>query len=301
MAHHSMGKYDNDMHWGKSHTFTDFVDTQLEDLQTRFGMKMWFLTRQRDDDWLLLNIRGDGYDLERGTVLHGPDNPGQARILEHGPLIYPTLDDPSLAPVVHASVVRACVGLALRDHSGHPFGNLCALDPHPQPHLNQPEVRAALRRQCHLLEIALVWNLAGLDQQRIAEFFEESNRDPETELLDATGWARVLDRERQRCADYGLNAVILRLYGASLNADQRTMVADSIAALIRQQDMAAYLGDNQFAVLLTENTLRHAIQVRQRLLDALNAKGVLMRCDPETLRLTNGLMQPQILSGGAVH
>lgn len=302
MAHHSIGKHDNDMHRGKRHSFTNFVDTQLEDLQARFGMALWFLARQRDEGWLLLNSHGEGYELQRGALLHHQDSLQQSRILEHGPLICSDVNTtPHDTPVMQQPNVRACLGLPLRDHGGHPFGTLCALDPRPQSHLNQPDVHAALRRQCHLLETALVWNLAGLDQQRISEFFEEESRDPDTELLDATGWTRILDRERRRCADYGLNAVILRLYGARLNADQRTMVADSIAALIRQQDMAAYLGDDQFAVLLTENTIRRALQVRQRLLDALNAKGVLMRCDPETLQTTRGLMQPRILSGGAVH
>ncbi|QJX03126.1 hypothetical protein HML84_20785 [Alcanivorax sp. IO_7] len=65
--------------------------------------------------------------------------------------------------------------------------------------------------------------------------------------------------------------------------------------------MAAYLGHDQFAVLLTENTPCRAEQVRERLLDALNAKGLLMRCEYEPLRTTPGLVQPEVLLNGAVH
>ena len=62
------------MPWGKRHSFTEFVDTKLLDLQSRFGMAMWFLTRRRGEDWLLLNVCGEGYDLSRGDMLAWHDS-----------------------------------------------------------------------------------------------------------------------------------------------------------------------------------------------------------------------------------
>ena len=292
------------MHRGKSHSFKDFVETQLRDLQSRFGMAMWFLARYRDDDWLLLNSFGEGYDLERGDLLRWRDTLCYQRVRERGPLICTDVSrEPAYrdAPVAAQLGIGAYLGLPLTDHRGRLFGTLCALDPKPRPELDQDGAREALLRQAHLLETALVWNLAGLDQQRIAEFFEEESRDPDTDLLDMTGWGRILDQERERCRDYGLSAVVLRVHGDNLNPDDRAEVADSLAALIRHQDMAAYLGHDQFAVLLTENTPCRAEQVRERLLDALNAKGLLMRCEYEPLRTTPGLVQPEVLLNGAVH
>ncbi|TMW14518.1 GAF domain-containing protein [Alloalcanivorax gelatiniphagus] len=292
------------MDWGKSHSFAEFVDTQLLDLQSRFGMAMWFLTRQRGENWLLLNVRGQGYDLERGDVLLWRDSICHRRVRDQGPLICPDVGAEPLyrdAPITRQLPIGAYLGMPLRDQDGQLFGTLCALDPAPQPQLDQSPVREALRRQCHLLETALMWNLAGLDQQRITAFFEEQSRDPDTDLLDQVGWMRILDQERQRCQDYGLDAAVLRLHGAALTPEQRGLVADSIAALIRHQDMAAYLGHDQFAVLLTDNHNGHAEQTRQRLLDALNAKGVLMRCDAEPLSLVRGQMQPEVLLDGAMH
>ena len=292
------------MNWGKSHSFSEFVDIQLLDLQSRFGMAMWFLTRQRGEEWLLLNACGQGYDLGRGDMLRWRDSICHRRVSEQGPLICPDVDDEPLyndAPITRRLSIRAYIGLPLRDQNDRLFGTLCAMDPAPQPLLDQSDIREALRRQSHLLETALIWNLAGLDQRRIAEFLEEESRDPDTDLLDRIGWGRILDQERRRCEVYGLEAVVLRLHGAMLCAEQRQMVADSIAALIRHQDMAASLGHDQFAVLLTESNLAYAEEVRQRMLDALNAKGVLMRCDAESLSLMRGLMQPQMLFDGAMH
>ena len=292
------------MHRGKSHSFKDFVDTQLRDLKARFGMSMWLLTRYREEDWLLLNSLGEGFDLERGDLLRWRDTICCRRVHKDGPLICPDVAREPLyqeAPVTARLGIGAYLGLPLVDHTGRLFGTLCALSPQPQPDLDHPGNRDALLRQAHLMETALVWNLAGLDQQRIAEFFEEESRDPDTDLLDITGWTRILDQERARCRDYGLSAVVLRVHGDNLNPDDRAEVADSLAALIRHQDMAAYLGHDQFSVLLTGNTPCRAEQARERLLDALNAKGLLMRCEYEPLRLTPGLVQPEVLLEGAVH
>ena len=295
----------NYMLWGKTHSFTEFVDTQLLDLQSRFGMAMWFLTRRRGEDWLLLNVCGTGYDLSQGDMLAWRDSICHRRVNDLGPLICPDVTREEAyrnAPITDQLPISAYVGLPLRDHSGSLFGTLCALNPEPRPDLDHDRVQTALQRQTRLLETALVWNLAGLDQQRVAEFFEEDSKDPETGLLDDTGWLRILDGERQRCRAYGLSATVLKVYGATLNDDNRQMVADSIAALIRHQDMAAYLGADQFAVLLPENTPACATPVRDRLLDALNAKGILMRCESESLAECEGVMQPQMIAdGGAVH
>ncbi|MTI52005.1 MAG: GAF domain-containing protein [Alcanivorax sp.] len=293
------------MHWGKTHSFTEFVDTKLLDLRSRFGMAMWFLTRRRGEDWLLLNVCGEGYDLNRGDTLAWGDTICHRRVTDPGP---PACSDVTReeayrdAPITDQLSIRAYVGMPLRDHTGALFGTLCALDPEPRPDLDHENVQAALKRQARLLESALVWNLAGLDQQRVTEFFEEESRDPETGLLDDAGWLRILDGERRRCQAYGLGAMVLKVHGSRLDDEKRQLVADSLAALIRHQDMAAYLGSDRFAILLPENTTHCAAQIRDRLLDALNAKGILMRCEAEPLRLSEGLMQPPLSTAdGAVH
>ena len=208
------------MPWGKRHSFTEFVDTKLLDLQSRFGMAMWFLTRRRGEDWLLLNVCGEGYDLSRGDMLAWHDSICHRRVNELGP---PACSDVTRqqayrdAPITDQLSIRAYVGMPLRDHTGALFGTLCALDPEPRPDLDHENVQAALKRQARLLESALVWNLAGLDQQRVTEFFEEESRDPETGLLDEAGWLRILDGERRRGQAYGLSSMVLKVHGTRLD------------------------------------------------------------------------------------
>lgn len=289
---------------GKRHSFNEFVDTQLHDLRERFGMAMWFLIRRREEQWLTLRVSGGGYDLESGDLLAWRDSLNQRHANAEGPLICPDFSAaygaPAL-PVAGPTRIGAYLGLPLLNQRGSLFGILGALDPNPQPDLGGEAMRAALLRQAHLLETALVWNLAGLDQQRITDFFDEESRDPETSLLDAGGWIRILDRERERCRDYGLGAMVLRVQGGDSDGAARERLVDSLAALIREQDMAAHLGDGQFAILLTESTPHNAARARDRILDALNAKGLRVECDLEPLNLKTGAPQPALQLHGAVH
>lgn len=292
------------MSWGSSHSFNRFVETQLTDLRERFGMAMWFLVRRRGDDWLALRAVGDGYDLEDGAMLAWQDSLCYRRVQHEGPLICPDLSqEPAYrrAPITGRLEIGAYLGLPLVDQRGELFGTLCALDPDPQPQLLQAGVQSALRRQCHLLETALIWNLAGLDQQRIKDFFEEESRDADTGLLDAAGWLRILDRERQRCRDYGLRAAILSLHGDTIEPSRREQLADSLAAMIRERDMAAHLGGGHFTLLLTESPLSRAGKIRERVLDALNAKNLWVDCDVEALTLELGVPQPALLLDGELH
>lgn len=282
---------------GTSSSFNNFVDTQLLDLRERFGMAMWFLIRRRGEEWLTLRTCGEGYDLASDDLLAG-----YRQSAPKEPLICAdTGDDQRHANSTPPLPIGAYLRLPLFDQHGHLFGVLCALDPAAQPHLHEATIQIALNRQSHLLETALVWNLAGLDQQRITDFFEEEGRDPETGLLDASGWIRILDRERERCRDYGLNAMVLRVHGGDHTAARYEPLADSLAALIRQQDMVAHLGEGQFAILLTESTPRTAARTRERILDALHAKGLRVECEPEPLKLEIGVSQPGVLLDGALH
>lgn len=277
------------MSWGTSHSFNCFVQTQLCDLRERFGMAMWFLARRHGDDWLALRAVGEGYDLGQGDAFPWRDSLCHRRVLEQGPLICPDLRQEPVyqhAPITERLKIGAYIGLPLIDQNDELFGTLCALDPNPQPHLLQPGVHSALRRQCRLLEAALVWNLTGLDQQRVTDFFEEEERDPETGLLNTDGWSRVLERERQRCRDYGLSATLLHLQGDTIDHSRREQLADSLAALIRDHDTAAHLGDGQFSVLLTELSVNDTEEVRNRILDALNAKSLWLKCETEALALS---------------
>ena len=58
------------------------------------------------------------------------------------------------------------------------------------------------------------------------------------------------------------------------------MIADSLAALLREQDSIAHLGKNHFGILLADTNEEKAQRVIHRIRDALNAKQLLVRIDP---------------------
>lgn len=271
------------------HSFDSFIDTQIRDLRERFGMAMWCLARKHGDQWLVLRTIGKGYRLSAGDHFAWKDMICSCATGRSAPAICP---DTGLwkacqsAPITRRLNIKAYLSLPLKEQNGRPFGTLCAFDPAPQPQLRESSVHDALQRQRQLLEAALAWNLASLDEQRIREFIEEEGRDPETGLLDGAGWSRTVEREQQRCQSYGQTVHILRLSGDTLDSTRREQLADSLAALIHKRDSAAHLGDGRFTVLLANSDLHHALDIRNRILDALNAKGMLMRCSIEPLATT---------------
>lgn len=277
------------------HSFDSFIDTQIRDLRERFGMAMWCLARKRGDQWLVLRTIGKGYRLSAGDHFDWQD---MICSRETGQPAAAICSDTSQAacqsvPITRRLNIKAYLSLPLKEQSGKPFGTLCAFDPAPQPQLRESGVRDALQRQRQLLEAALTWSLASLDEQRTREFIEEEGRDLETGLLDGAGWGRTIGRERQRCQSYGQTAHILRLSGDALHNAQREQLADSLAALIYKRDSAAHLGDGQFTVLLANSDLHRALDARNRILDALNAKGLLMRCSIEPLTAASCAPCPQ--------
>jgi hypothetical protein len=291
------------MLWGKTHSFHRFVDTQLRDLRERYGLSLWMLIRKTGDDWRLLRSNGSGYALTIGEHFRWPDTRGRTGSPAHtdaGVLLDAEAHSPPY-PVNRPMKVGACLRLPLYGDGDRLLAVLCALDPEPQPHLAE-HLLPSLKRQAFLLETALSWNLSLLNQQRVSDFLEDDGRDPDTGILDVTGWSRILEKERQRCRDYGLGATILRLHGTGLErCDRRQRLADSLAALVREQDMVAYLGHGQFAILLAETSIMQSLRMRARILDALAAKDLPVVCEPESLLLNSSVLQPEVLLHSAVH
>ena len=61
------------------------------------------------------------------------------------------------------------------------------------------------------------------------------------------------------------------------------IIADSLAALLREQDSVAHLGDNHFGILLADADTSKAEKVIHRVRDALNAKQLLVQIEQQTL------------------
>ena len=95
------------------------------------------------------------------------------------------------------------------------------------------------------------------------------------------GWDDICRQEASNCRDFGLQASLLYLQ-APEDGDSLT-IADSLAALLREQDSIAHLGSNRFGILLADTDEEKSRRVADRIRDAMNAKQLLVRIDQETL------------------
>lgn len=264
----------------------ELLDAHLAELQKRFGMALWMITRLRTDELVVLRARDNYYGLSQGNRLQWQKS-YCARMMELGaPRIASNAQlNPSYshAPINSHVTIGAYIGLPLVDRDNQLFGTLCALDPEPQnPALEQ--ALPALQHEARLISFLLANALQDAQQQRISIFVEHPDRCDDTGLPGPQAWADIKDQEQQHCRDFGGESSVLSLQ-APEDSD-RLVIADSLAALLREQDSVAHLGNNHFRILLADANSDKAEKVIHRVRDALNAKQLLVRIEQQTLTST---------------
>ncbi|WP_323774587.1 GAF domain-containing protein [Alcanivorax sp.] len=261
----------------------ELLDAHLAQLQNRFGMALWMITRLRTDELVVLRSRDNYYGLDQGNRLQWEQS-YCAKMMELGaPRIAANAQlnpDYSHAPINSDLTIGAYIGLPLVDRDNQLFGTLCALDPEPQnPALEQ--ALPALQHEARLISFLLANALRDAQQQRISIFVEHPDRCPQTGLPGPQGWADITNEEQQHCRDFGTESCVLFLH-APEDSDS-LMIADSLAALLREQDSVAHLGNNHFGILLADADTSKAEKVIHRVRDALNAKQLLVQIEQQTL------------------
>ena len=122
--------------------------------------------------------------------------------------------------------------------------------------------------------------LAELEQARV-----DADTDPLTGLLNRRGWNTQLAREEARCQRYGHTCTLI-----VIDLDQLKQVNDGhghcagdrlirltgrlLSETVRQPDMVARIGGDEFAVLLVNTDSLHARGFEKRLGEALQQAGV---------------------------
>lgn len=259
------------------------LDAHLKHLQQRYGMALWMITRVRDKAMWLLRVCDQHYGLKQGHRIEW-ERSYCIRMVEQGaPCIVPdTREEPiyQAAEINDDLAIGAYLGLPLMDSRDQLFGTLCALDPHAQPatlemHLPELEHHAAL------ISYTLEHALRDAQQQRLTTFIEHPDRCEDTGLPGRDGWQDIFEQEQENCRNLGVESTVMYLHAAE-DADS-LVIADSLAALLRDQDSVAHLGGNQFGILLTDTDHNKAARIADRIRDALNAKRMLVRLHQDSL------------------
>lgn len=259
------------------------LDAHLAELQKRFGMATWMITRLSDKDLILLRVKDDHYGLQRGHRLQWQDS-YCVRMMELGsPCIVADVNthpNSPLGPINGFLNVGAYIGLPLVDSDNRQFGTLCAFDPQAQP-ASLEDALPALTHEAALISFLLNNAVREAREKRLTTFVEHPDRCDDTGLPGHQAWEDICRQEASNCRDFGLEASVLYLQ-APEDGNSLTL-ADSLAALLREQDSIAHLGNNRFGILLADTDDEKSHRVADRIRDALNAKQLLVRIDREKL------------------
>jgi diguanylate cyclase (GGDEF)-like protein len=105
---------------------------------------------------------------------------------------------------------------------------------------------------------------------------EEARTDPKTELANMKHWNQLAQAEVERArrfgrplsvvlADFDLLRDVNNRYGHLMGDQMIRRVADAIRASLREYDVPARFGGDEFAVLMPETTLPEAMAVAERI------------------------------------
>ncbi len=274
-------------------TFKDFTEASraaLGFLQTHVGMGLWIVTRSQGDDWIVLGAanRDPRYTVDDGDVLRWSDSFCSRMIVGDGPQIAPVVDQLPMyvnAPRYQKLPIGAYIGMPLRSSDGELFGTLCAIDPEPQV----GKIDAAgpfVNMVGRMLATVLDRELRLAIESRRAELAEAiAMVDDMTGAWNRRAWDRFRAAEEGRCRRYGHSACVLAvdLDDLKLNNDSDghsacdSLIKREIYSLrdaVRDQDLVARIGGDEFGVLLVECREEQGQAVEQRLREKLSRAGV---------------------------
>jgi diguanylate cyclase (GGDEF)-like protein len=271
--------------------YTDFkaASTEVLDyLHSQLGFRLWMVTRTESNDWIVLNAKDHGYNVESGDVFRWTDSFCSRMVQGLGPQIAPRSDNVpayAAAPIGQQVPIGAYVGVPLTRSGGELFGTLCAIDPEPMPDEIVTKL-SLIELMSRLLTTILENELKAHQEHRRAERARaEAMTDQLTGLYNRRGWDELLATEDHRCQRYGHPASVLSIDLDDLktvNDEQGHAQGDALlcraaAALksvARESDIVARLGGDEFTVLAVECEIDGGQALLNRLERGLRDAGV---------------------------
>lgn len=257
-------------------------------LHERFGFGLWMVTRTEGHDWIVLCAEDHGYSVNSGDVFQWADSFCSRMVVGLGPRIAPrSADIPAYveAPIGQQVPISAYIGIPLRKSDGELFGTLCAIDPVPQPAELVNEL-AQIELMARLLESVLESEFKANQESRRAERAEaQAMTDSLTGLFNRRGWDTLLAAEETRCRQFAHPAAILSIDLDGLKQRNDTEghgsgdcllqeTAQILLDNLRSSDIVARVGGDEFLILAIECHQTGAVDVAERLNEALAHQGI---------------------------
>ena len=271
--------------------FTDFDSAAhhvLTFLRQRLTFDLWAVTRREENDWIMLQVEDHGYGVKEGSVFCWSDSFCSRMVEGEGPCIAPNVSAVQAyleAPIGRQVSIGAYIGIPIVLSDGSLFGTLCAINTHSMPEAITEEL-PMLRVLANLLSTILENELKGNDQQRQIERMEaEAMSDVLTELYNRRGWENLLQAEELRCQRYGHPAGIIYIDLDNLKPINDTKghaagdkliytAGKTIKSALREQDIVARVGGDEFAVLAVECNQRQIKGLVDRITNALEQESI---------------------------
>ena len=260
----------------------------LSFLQQRLGLRLWMVTRTDNQEWVVLNIEDNFYQIQAGAVFKWSDSFCSRMAQGLAPRIAPDVSQHPVylqAPIAQQIQIGAYVGVPLVDKHGLLFGTLCAIDPQPQSQTIETEL--PLVELCaRLLMTILESDMQKVEAQRHAERADQDAlKDGLTALYNRRAWDNLLMKEELRCAQYGYNAAVIVVdldLLKHINDKQGHIAGDNLLKntakylndTVLSQDIVARIGGDEFVILLVEADEERAKQTVHNISQLLQAASI---------------------------
>lgn len=265
---------------------------------------LWMVTEVKGNDWIVLKAHDRSYGVEEGALLRWSDTFCSRMVMGQGPRMAPCASEIAVyrdAPIAKQFNIAAYIGVPLTYADGTLFGTLCAIHPTPKPEAiatKLPLVEIIAKLLSSLLEANLK---IGRQVKHIQQTEKEASKDALTGLYNRRGWNQRLAEEENRCQRHGGPACVIAidLDGLKQINDRRGhaegdralyRAGQAIQSAVRQHDVVARVGGDEFVVLLTE----YSVSAGQELLKRLNKSLVAHQIEASfgiAVRTKQGLLQ----------
>ncbi len=271
--------------------FSDFETASrqvLALLHERFGFDLWMMTRTEGADWIVLQAEDHGYNVEDGAVFRWADSFCSQMVGGLGPCVAARatdVDSYANAPIGKQISIGAYIGVPLAREDGTLFGTLCAIDPDPQ----DPSIIDALpvvEMFARLLVTILHADIKAAENARLLERSQKlATTDSLTGLLNRNGWEQCIAAEEARSRRYGVPSCvyIIDLDGMKAVNDSAghahgdillRRAARSLRRAVRESDMVARIGGDEFAILSVECDQDESEVIFHKIRNMLAADGI---------------------------
>lgn len=271
--------------------FQDFESASravLDLLHARYGFGLWMVTRVEGTDWIVLHAKDTTYGLEERRVLHWDDTFCYHMVTQGAPRVAANIK--TVAPYANSPVnqqidIGAYIGVPLTHEDGSLFGTLCAIDKETHADIAVEEV-ALIEMLAQLLSTLLCFDLRAVEEARRADRVEsESLLCPLTGLRNRRGWNEKVHEEEIRAQRLGSPIGVFSIdlddlkyvndnHGHAQGDQLIRRAANAITASLREIDVAARVGGDEFTILALECTDEGAAEILERLRNAFKAEGV---------------------------